>query len=244
MASGKMEVDGSVERDAAFAPARDLLGMPLGVGGGELATDIAGAGNESGANRVRAGGQTERFDSRLRRLHVFRVHARNDEVLPDGEADVAVAKVARDLREPPHLIGGHLADREDDADPIALELLLRMHAEMGGAIERRARRERMAGNAVELTAELFLDQRQHLVETQAVDDVFEPRLGAVGAVAMIDEYAHDGVGHLGGVGGLDHHAGLACEVLVSGNAADDQPKPHAGRDLATVVYLDRLEADV
>src|SRR5262249_12277690 len=38
MASGEMDVDRAVERDTAFAPARDLLGMPLGVGGGELAT--------------------------------------------------------------------------------------------------------------------------------------------------------------------------------------------------------------
>src|SRR5215470_7184692 len=45
MASGEMDVDGAIERDAAFTPARDLLGVPLGVGGGELATDIAGAGN-------------------------------------------------------------------------------------------------------------------------------------------------------------------------------------------------------
>src|SRR5262249_52438756 len=75
MASGEMDVDGAVEGDAAFAPARDLLGVPLGVGGGELATDIAGAGNEPGANRVRAGGEAERFDPRLRRLDVFRMHA-------------------------------------------------------------------------------------------------------------------------------------------------------------------------
>ncbi len=198
----------------------------------------------SRANRVRAGGQAECLDSRLRRLHVFRIHARDDQVLPDGEPNIAVAEVARDLREPSHLFGCHLADWKDDADPIAVGLLLRMHADMSGAIERRARRERVAGNAVELAAELLLDQRQHLVETQSVDDVFESCLGAVGTVAMIDEYAHDGVGHLGGVGGLDHHAGLAREVLVPGNAADDQPKPHAGCDLAAVLHLDRLEADV
>src|SRR5262252_8003415 len=66
MASGKMDVDGAIERDAAFAPTRDLLGVSLGVGGGELAADIAGAGNESRANRVRTGGEAERFDACLR----------------------------------------------------------------------------------------------------------------------------------------------------------------------------------
>src|SRR5215469_9656496 len=169
VASGEMDVDRIVERDAAFAPARDLLGVPLGVGGGELATDIAGAGHESCANRVRTGGEAERFDARLRRLHALRAHARDDQVLPDREPNVAVAEVACDLREPSYLFGGHLADREDDADPISVGLLLRMHADMGGAVERRSGRERIAGNAIELAAEFFLDQSQHFVEAEAVD---------------------------------------------------------------------------
>src|SRR5262249_16108364 len=120
MASGEMDVDRAVERDTAFAPARDLLGMPLAVGGGELATDIAGAGDESRANRIRAGAQAERFDPRLRRLHIFRMHARDDQVLPDGEPNISVAEVARDLREPAHLIGGHLAASADHPPPISL----------------------------------------------------------------------------------------------------------------------------
>src|SRR5262249_16530830 len=182
MASGEMDVDGAIERDAAFAPARDLLGVPLGVGGSELATDVAGAGHESRANRVRTGGEAERFDARLRRLHAFRVYAGDDQVLPDREPNVAVAEVAGDLREPSHLFGGQLAAREDDAGPIAVGLLLRMHADMGGAVEPRSGRERIAGNAIELAAEFFLDRPQHFVEAEAVDDVFEPRLGAVGAV--------------------------------------------------------------
>jgi len=119
-----------------------------------------------------------------------------------------------------------------------------MHADMGGAVERRTRRDCPAGHAIELAAEFFLDQPRHFVGAEAIDDVFEPRLGAVGAVAMIDEYAHDGIGHLGGVGGLHHHAGLAREVPVPGDAADHQAKPHAGRDLAAFLHLDRLETDI
>src|SRR5262249_57464585 len=125
---------------------------------------------------------------------------------------VGGAGIARDRRESADVIRGHLADWKDDADPIEVGLLLRMHADMSGAIERRARRERAAGNAVELAAELLLDQRQHLAEAQPVDDLFESRLGAACTVAMIDEYAPHAVGHLGGVGGLDHHAGVAREA--------------------------------
>ena len=63
MAAGEMDVDRAVELDARLAPARDLLGMALGVGGGEAAADIAGAGDEAGADRARAGREPERLDA-------------------------------------------------------------------------------------------------------------------------------------------------------------------------------------
>src|SRR2546429_5008852 len=94
MASGEMDVDGRVECDAVLAPACDLLGMPLGIGGGEFAADIARAGNEAGTNRGGADGQAERFDTRLRCRHIARAHPGDDQVLPNGEADVAVAEIA------------------------------------------------------------------------------------------------------------------------------------------------------
>ena len=121
-------------------------------------------------------------------------------------------RLARDLGEAAHLGGRHLADRQHDAEPVQLRLLLRMHADMGGAVERRARHQRLRRDPVELAAELLLDQRHDLVHAHAVDDVFEPRLVAVGAVAVVDVDAHDGVRHLAGVGRPHHHAGLAREV--------------------------------
>ncbi len=53
---------GVVERDARLAPGGDLLGMFLGVRGGEAATGRAGAGDEPGADRARLGGKAERLD--------------------------------------------------------------------------------------------------------------------------------------------------------------------------------------
>src|SRR5579863_1167683 len=49
MAAGQMDVDRRIERHARLAPAGDVFGVTLGVGGGELATGIAGAGDEAGA---------------------------------------------------------------------------------------------------------------------------------------------------------------------------------------------------
>ena len=62
MAAGEMDVHRRVELDARLAPARDLLGMALGVGGGEPAAGVAGAGDQAGADRARLGGKAERLD--------------------------------------------------------------------------------------------------------------------------------------------------------------------------------------
>ena len=47
MAASQVDVDRCIERNPRLAPARDFLGMALGVGGGELAAGIAGAGDET-----------------------------------------------------------------------------------------------------------------------------------------------------------------------------------------------------
>ncbi len=61
---------------------------------------------------------------------------------------------------------------------------------------------------------------------------------------MIDVHAHHRVGHQGGVGRLDHHAGVARKTLVAGEPAQAKPKPDAGFEPEAVVHGDRLEADV
>ena len=94
---------GAVERDARLAPARDLLGVALGVGGRELAAGIAGAGDEAGADRRCLGGEPERLDRGLRQRDLLVRHAGDQQVLPDREADIAVAEIARDLGEAAHL---------------------------------------------------------------------------------------------------------------------------------------------
>src|SRR6476646_2419632 len=45
MAAGEMNVDRRIERNTRLTPGGDLCGVPLGVGGGELAAGIAGAGD-------------------------------------------------------------------------------------------------------------------------------------------------------------------------------------------------------
>ena len=161
MAAGEMDVDRRVERDARLAPARDLLGVALGVGGGELAAGIAGAGDEAGADGVGLDGEAERFDPRLRRLELCGRHAGDQQVLPDREPDIAVAQVARDVGEPAHLRDRHAADRQRRRrSSCSPSCFCAMDADMRGAVEGRPRRQRAGHGAVELAAELLLDQRR------------------------------------------------------------------------------------
>ncbi len=71
MAAGEMDVDRRVERDARLAPARDLFGVTLGIGGGKLAAGIAGAGDEAGTDGIGFDRQSERLDLFLRGFQVF-----------------------------------------------------------------------------------------------------------------------------------------------------------------------------
>src|SRR6202011_4720371 len=100
MAAGEMDVHRAVELDPPFAPARDLLGVPFCIGSRELATDIAGAGDEAGADRARAGRQPESLDGSDRFIEAARRNAGDQQILPDREPDVAITGVARDHGEP------------------------------------------------------------------------------------------------------------------------------------------------
>ena len=126
--------------------------------------------------------------------------AGDQQVLPDREPEIAVAKVLRDGGKTAHLRNRHASDRKGDADPVQPGLLLRMNADMGGAVERRARRQRTRHGAVEFVTELLLEQAEKFLDAQGIEHIFQPRFGAVGAVAVLDEQAHHRIGHLAGVG--------------------------------------------
>ena len=151
---------------------------------------------------------------------------------------------ARDLREAAHLRDRDLADREHDADPVQPGLLLRAHADMRGAIEGRARLHGFGRRARQLPAQLLLDGGEEFLEAPGVEHVFQPRLVAVGAVAMLDEHAHHRVGDFRRVLRLHDHAGVAREIAVAGDAAEREAEPDARLDAVPVDHLDGLEADV
>ena len=143
----------------------------------------------------------------------------------------------------------HLADREHDAEIEKTRLLLRMRANMCLPVLRRARPDMFCVDARNLAAEVLLHLGEKTVKAArlgriAVEHIFQPRLGTVGAVSLGNVYAHDRLGDLGGFVGLDDSAGLARQIPVPGDAAHNELEPDARHDARAVFDLHRLKADV
>ena len=72
MTAGKMDIDRRVERNARFAPARDILGVAFGVRRRELTSRITGACDEPGPDRIGLDREAERLDFGLGRFQFLR----------------------------------------------------------------------------------------------------------------------------------------------------------------------------
>src|SRR3954471_2836132 len=96
MAAGQVDVDRHVEIEPRLDVRGDHQRMTLGVARSELAAAIAGAGDKTGADARGLGREPERRDARLDLRDARVRHAREEEILPDRQADVAVAALARD----------------------------------------------------------------------------------------------------------------------------------------------------
>src|SRR4029079_18496413 len=209
MATSKVDVDRRVEGDPGFAAPRNFLGVAFGVGGGELASRVAGAGNQTGADRVGRNRQPQSLDPFPGSIEIRRCDARDEQVLPDCEAEVAITELAGDSGQAPHLRDRHPPDRDNDPDPAELVLFLRMNANVRQALERRPRQQGAWYGAVQPAAQFLFDKAKEFIDAELVEHVFQSCFGAVGAISMVDEHAHDRVGDLGGVGGFHHDAGVA-----------------------------------
>src|SRR5207253_3276157 len=73
---------------------------------------------------------------------------------------------------------------------------------------------------------------------QAVEHVFQPRLLAIGTIALVDEHPQDGDRDRNALLGRDRHAEVAGKGAVAGDAADRDTKVH------TFLRAHRAEADV
>ena len=70
-----------------------------------------------------------------REFNILVAHAWDQQVLPDGQPDIAVAEILRDFGQSAHLLAGHFSERQRYADPVQPGLLLLVHADMRHTVE-------------------------------------------------------------------------------------------------------------
>src|SRR4029079_5543844 len=244
MAPREVNIHATVQHASRFTPVRDVLGMALGIGRREAAADIACTGDEPGTDRACFRGQPERIDRSFGISHLSVWHARYQKVLPDRKPDIAVAELLRDPRQATHLRRRDPRDGQDDADPVETLLFLGVHADVGTAIKIRTWQDRVRRHFGQFAAECFFDVRDVFFEAPGVEHVFKPRLVAVGAIAVRDVYTYDGIGDLCCFIRSDDHTCVPGEILVAGNAAKRETKPHARLGSETGLHFDRLKSNV
>ena len=216
----------------------------LGVGGGEAAAFVAGAGDraaEQGCGLVVEAGVADRL---LSGFEMFSRDVGNDEVLPDGEAEFAGAEVVGDVGESAHLWRWQAADGNGDADVVEARLRLRMNADVCGAVDGAARFALGKRNADERKGEELFGLVEEAFDAPAVDEVFEACLLAIGAVAVPDEDANHCSGDSDGLVRAQEKAAVGSELTVAGNAAEQYAEVDACRNAAALGDANGDEADV
>ena len=98
VAAGEMDIDGLGKGQPRLDMGGDLQRMALGVGGGKLAAFAAGACDQPGADRMGRYRQAKNLDGGNGGGDLRIRHPREQQVLPDCQADVAIAELEADLR--------------------------------------------------------------------------------------------------------------------------------------------------
>jgi len=125
-----MDVHRSIQRHPRIQPLHELQRMALGIGGRELAVAIAGAGDESTAQRAGAPVEADFGQGLLHGFDIGLGDVRQDETLPNGQAHLARTIEFRQFGQTPQLARGELPDRHRDPDPMKPRLALQGDPQM------------------------------------------------------------------------------------------------------------------
>jgi hypothetical protein len=164
--------------------------------------------------------------------------------LPNRQPDRAAAVLFGEAGERAHLLDGKPADRHGDADVEQSVLALRMNSEMSALRARLARDATFKREALRLEGKMLLGFRHEGIDAHAVEHVFEPRLLAIGAIAMIDEDANERERDRCALLRPQQQPRVAGEIAVAGNAAEQHAEIDSGRNRLTLAHRNRREPDV
>ena len=178
VAAGEVDVDRPVELDARLAPARDLLGVALGVGGGELAAGVAGAGDEAGADRARLGREAELLDRGFRERRACssgtpEISRFCQTVRRISPSPRSAGRSRRARASAPASACRPAAPRRSSCRPV---LLLRDARRYGPPVEHRPRRNASAGTRTSLRPSLSSTSARYLSKPKASSTYFSRAL--------------------------------------------------------------------
>ena len=244
MATGEVDVHRPIDGDARIQPIDQFRGVAFCIARRELAAGVAGAGDQPAAQRRGTPIQPKRRDCRQSVVERLVGNVADDQVLPDGQPQRAGTEALGDHGKAAHVPGRQPRHRDDNADIVQAWLLLGMHADVAVLVLLRARRDGGRIDAEQRRTKYLLRRFQEPRHTPAIEHVFQPRLGAVGAVTLGDEHAHDRGGNARCLLGRNDHIGGARKVAVTGDAAEPQAVIDAGGDTEPVRHLHRAECDV
>ena len=105
-----------------------------------------------------------------------------------------------------------------------------MNADVARAVDWVARFAASTREANERKGEPLLRLGEKLLHAPAVDEVFEPGLLAVGAIAILAEDANHGRGDGDRLIRAEEQAAVGGKLLVAGDAAEQDAKVDAGGD--------------
>ena len=222
--------------------------MAFGVRRREFAVGIAGAGNQATA-QIRLLPVQPHFHQRLfDGLDECVGNVRDDEVLPNGQADFAGAVVVRQISQTQHLFRRDVADRNRHADPVQPGLLLRIDADVGvrnGAVEWWSGgaliafprysitcilHHSMLRHSQQFVTEQFLGLFQIFFHGPALEQMFQARLFPVAPIAVSDVNPDDRNKDFEQFPRTNEHAEIAREGFVARRAAQVEAEIDSGRN--------------
>src|SRR5260370_12063986 len=119
-----------------------------------------------------------------------------------------------------------------------------MDVDVSGAVDGIARLAGVRGEANAREGEALLGLFEELAYAPCVYEVLQAGFLAVGAVSVFGEDADHGGGHGYGLVGAEEQAAVGGELLVTGDAAEQDAEVDAGGHVVAFGYADGDEADV
>ena len=238
MAAGEMDVDRRVER--ARAPrttSRSRRHAPWCRGGEAAAGRCRCRRRARRGSRVALRRKPERLDRGFGERDIGIRHAGDQQVLPDGQADIAVAEIARDLRKPAHLLPviacrPEARRRSSSAPPASARCTpicaQRSKAGRGATAS--------AGTRVSLRPSFSSTAARNFSKPQASSTYFSRALlRLVRSPCSMKTRTMASATFVASFG-LHDDAGVAREVAMAGDAAEREPEPDARLDAEALAH--------